>query len=295
MGIAYSRQSNIVSDCSSFEGGPTGSKARLGNNVDVSMSNWKEDHDQSDVWGVQYKTGDHQKRHICSFRLAASRYNGHVESINFGLSDSANDKTNLILDIARVARDGLHGGITAVRSNNTPMSFTRNKQNHSIETTIVPYGCSFREGLFVLEMKKKVNSENAYMVTVAHYYVTHDVGLSVAAKIRRNKDHGFVVEVEGPFNHPSAELRKVLVKTIRTGIWSPRACSHCGNGSKASTPTKTGGSNPSFKDDSISQILKQLSLSRNVGEQHYTGLLNSTGYTTGFLNNSIIILIDYKS
>jgi hypothetical protein len=57
--------------------------------------------------------------------------------------------------------------------------------------------------------------------------VTNVVGLSVLAKIFGIKGSGFVVEVECTFKHPSVDLRKVVVKTCSSGIWSPGACSHC--------------------------------------------------------------------
>lgn len=32
-----------------------------------------------------------------------------------------------------------------------------------------------------------------------------------------------VVEVKGPFKHPSDDLRRVIAETCRTGIWCPGA------------------------------------------------------------------------
>ncbi|KAJ1380600.1 hypothetical protein SESBI_45878 [Sesbania bispinosa] len=227
MGASYSSHTNLSNDCTSFEAGATGTTARWGSSFEISMGNWKENNDKTEVWGVEYQTG--QKKRTCGFQLKAShdKSGGGVESIFFGLGDTTSEnKTEFALNISRVGRDGLHGGITGIDSSGPPKSFTRAKQDCSIETTIVSYGCSYREGLLVLEMKKKVKCESAYMVTLAHYYVTKDVALSIAAKISR-KGNGFVVKVEGPFKHPSNDLRKVLVKTCRTGIWSPGACSHC--------------------------------------------------------------------
>ncbi|ESW10997.1 hypothetical protein PHAVU_009G256600 [Phaseolus vulgaris] len=288
MGTGHSSHTNLGSECSSYDAGETGTIARLGDSFEVSMGHNKEK-DNTDVWSVKYKTS--QKKNTCGFNLKASRDNNGVESIHFGLGDFANNKTEFALKITRVGRDGLQGGISGIDSCNAPMSFTRAKPDHTIETTIVPYGCSFREGLFVLEMKKKVNGEHAYMVNMAHYYVTKDVGLSVEAKIQRSKNC-FRVEVEGPFNHPSDELRKVLVKTRRTGIWSRSACSHC-NVAKA----KSGESNSSLKAKASPQksheVVGQIAhhaFSSTIKEQYNKGLINSTGYTSGSLNHSIIFI-----
>lgn len=315
MGSGHSSHTNLGSDSTSFEAGATGSIARWGDSFEVSMGKWKEN-DHTHVWGVEYKTGTghHQQKKrssSCGFQLKASHdnnNNGSVESVNFGLGDTTeNNKTEFALKITKVGRDGLRGGITGIDSSVSPITSTRAKQDYSIETTIVHYGCSYREGLFVLELKRKVGSENACVVTLAHYYVTNDVGLSVSAKIFRNKGKGgFVVEVEGPFKHPSADLRKVLVKTSRTGIWSPGACSHCKAAKSSTTATvggvKTGDSNSTLKaqsqshdhqkgDAAVGQIVKHAAFfSSNVGKQSNTGLINSSGYTAGSLNNSVIFI-----
>ncbi|KAL9314925.1 hypothetical protein ACSQ67_020377 [Phaseolus vulgaris] len=278
MGTGHSSHTNLGSECSSYDACDTGSTACLGDSFEVSMSHRKEN-DHTEVWGVDYQTS--RKNNTCDFSLRASHDKNGVENIHFGLSDYANNKTDFSLKITRVGRVGLRGGISGINSCNPPMSFTRTKQDHTVETTIVSYGCSFREGLFVLEMKKKVNSEHAYMVNMAHYYVTKDVGLSVEAKIHRS-NNCFSVEVEGPFNHPSDELRKVLVKTRRTGIWSRSACSHC-NVAKA----KSGESNSSLKakpsyqkgHEVVGQIANH-AFSSTIKEQYNKGLINSTGYTS---------------
>lgn len=294
MGTAHSSHTNLGSECTSYDAGATGSIARWGKSFEVSMGHNKEN-DNTDVWGVKYKTC--QKKNTCGFNLKASRDSNGVESIHFGLGDFGDNKTEFAVKITRVSRDGLRGGISGIDSCNAPVSFTRAKQDHTIETTLVAYGCSFREGLFVLEMKKKVNSEHAYMVNMAHYYITKDVGLSVEAKILRRKSC-FCVEVEGPFKHPSEELRKVIVKTRRTGIWSRSACSHC-NAAKLSSSDggKSGESKSSLKAEPSSQkghdIVGQISnhaFSSSIKEQYNKGLINSTGYTSGSLNNSIIFI-----
>ncbi|QCE13352.1 uncharacterized protein LOC114162940 [Vigna unguiculata] len=292
MGTAHSSHTNLGSECTSYDAGANGSIARWGNSFEVSMGHNKEN-DHTEVWAVKYKTC--QKKNTCGFNLKASRDSNGVESIHFGIGDFADNKTEFALKITRVGRDGLRGGICGIDSCNAPVSFTRAKQDHTIETTIVAYGCSFREGLFVLEMKKKVNAEHAYMVNMAHYYVTNDVGVSVEAKIQRRQSC-FGVEVEGPFKHPSEELRKVLVKTRRTGVWSRSACSHCNVVAK-SGGAKSGESNSSLKAQPSPQkghdVVGQISnhaFSTSIKEQYNKGLINSSGYTTGSMNNSIIFI-----
>ncbi|KAL2341689.1 hypothetical protein Fmac_009629 [Flemingia macrophylla] len=294
MGTAHSSHTNLGTECTSYDAGATGTIARWGDSFEVSMGITKEN-EHTQVWGVKYKTG--QKKHTCGFHLKVScDNNGSVENVGFGLGDFADNKTEFALKITRVGREGLRGGISGIDSSNAPTSFTRAKKDYTLETTIVPYGCSFRDGLFVLELKKKFNSDHAYMVTMAHYYVTKDVGLSVEAKIHRSKNR-FVVEVEGPFNHPSEELRKVIAKTRRTGVWSRSACSHCNVGAK---DTKSGESNSSLKaqacynidqkgNEKVGEIVNQV-FSSSVKEQYNKGLINSTGYTSGSMNNSIIFV-----
>ncbi|CAJ1963228.1 unnamed protein product [Sphenostylis stenocarpa] len=246
-----------------------------------------EENDDTKGWSVVYKIGQ-MKNQICCFHLGASREFNRVKNITFSLSDnSANNQIQLHLGITRVGRDRLRGGIGASVSSgggnlSSPMSFKRDMEDLSIETTIAPYGCSDREGLVVLEKKKLLYSRDAYMVNVAHYYLTGEVGVSVAAKVRRNKGHGFVVEVEGPFVHPSADLRKVIEQTCRSGVWSPGACSHCNNGASSSTVS-------SLTDKKLSEILKRLSSSGNASDQVYTGLVNASGYT------NVLVLVSFVS
>ncbi|KAL1359044.1 hypothetical protein HN51_004285 [Arachis hypogaea] len=333
MGSAYSsHHTNLGKDSTSFDADATGTVARWGDAAfTLSMGNWKENNDHTEVWGVEYKTNHHQnkKKHVCGFQLKANYDSNGVESIHFGIRDSSSEnETKFALKITRVARDGLSGGITGIDSSSTgggaPVSFTRAKESCTIETTIVSYGCSKRNGLFVLETKKKVSSENGYAVTLAHYYITTHFGLSVTAKVYRNKNgNGFHVEVEGPTKHPSDELSKVLAKTCRTGIWSPNLCSHCSSNNennkinnvigskktaiatiknngvsksssllKATTP-QSNHQEQQGKDEVIGQVVKQAMFSSNVEVQYNKGLINSTGNTTGFLNNSIIFM-NYK-
>ncbi|MED6156768.1 hypothetical protein PIB30_017580 [Stylosanthes scabra] len=320
MGSSYSsHHTNLGQDSTSFDSGATGTIARWGDGFALSMGNWKENNDHTEVWGIEYKTkqNPNTKKLVCGFQLKVNRDNTGVESIYFGIRDSSSkNETKFSLKITRVARDGLSGGITGIDSSSggAPVSFTRAKESCTIETTVVSYRCSNREGLFVLETKKKVNSENTYTVNLAHYYITQSFGLSVTAKIRRNKNgNGFDVELDGPIKHPNVELSKVLAKTCRTGIWSPNLCSHCNNNNnnnnvigpkkaigvtknssllKGTTPIQSNHEDQKGKDEVVvSQVVKQAMLSsNNVEVQYNKGLINSTGNTSGFLNNSIIFM-----
>ncbi|KAL5097874.1 hypothetical protein RYX36_002201 [Vicia faba] len=312
MGTSHSTHTNLGKDSTSFKSSATGSIARWGDSFEVSMSKWNEN-DHTEAWGAKYKTS--LKNRTCGFNLKVTNDNNGIDSIHFGLLDTANNKTELAVNISRIDHHTLRGGITGLNSSVSPKSFTRTKPDYLIETTVVSYNCSHREGLFVLEMKKKGNSENACIVNLAHYYVTKDVGLSVTAKIYRNKGNSFVVEVEGPFKHPSVDLRKVLVKTCSSGVWSPGACSHCkGTKTKASTGVKNEDSNSMSKGQTrvqhssslmlkgeshvqqqnngkvVGEVVKHGFFSSTVREQINTGLVNSTGYTSGTLNNSIIFV-----
>nr|KYP35616.1 hypothetical protein KK1_043337 [Cajanus cajan] len=187
------------------------------------MGNWTEGN--TEKWIVKYKP-DQENRGDCGYHLLAIRDNKGVEDISFGFGDD--HETSFSIEIKRVGRDSLHGGITGIVSSRPQMFFSRAKLCYTIETTIVPCSYSYSDdGLFVLEIWKKDNYLNAFKVTMAHYYVTKDVGLSAVAKISHKKGNGFIVEVEGPFCHPSADLRHVLIQTRRSGMWSPDACPHC--------------------------------------------------------------------
>lgn len=161
------------------------------------MGNWKEG--QTEIWGVGYKVGK-KLEHGCGFQLRARHDNNGVESVYYGLSDDDDaDITSgfgFSLDIKRVGSDGLHGGIKGIANSGVYKSCISVKQDH---TTIVSYDNSFSDTFFVLQMKKKKNHDNAYMVTMAHYYVTKFAGLSSAAKIYCSRGKGFIVEVKGPY------------------------------------------------------------------------------------------------
>ncbi|CAI8590225.1 unnamed protein product [Vicia faba] len=252
MGTSHSTHTNLGKDSTSFKSSATGSIARWGDSFEVSMSKWNEN-DHTEAWGAKYKTS--LKNRTCGFNLKVTNGNNGIDSIHFGLLDTANNKTELAVNISRIDHHTLRGGITGLSSSVSPKSFTRTKPDYLIETTVVSYNCSHREGLFVLEMKKKGNSENACIVNLAHYYVTKDVGLSVRAKIYRNK----AVE----FGH------RVLVLTVKE---QKQRLARQNNGKV------------------VGEVVKHGFFSSTVREQINTGLINSTGYTSGTLNNSIIFV-----
>ena len=198
--------------------------------------------------------------------------NNGVESVYFSLGDDADITSGFSLDIKRVGRDGLHGGKKGIANSGVYKSCIIVKQDYTIETTIVSYDNSYSDTFFVLQMKKKKNHDNAYMVTVAHYYVTKFAGLSSAVKIYSSRGKGFIVEVKGPYKHPSDDLRGVIDETIRTGIWSP--------GAKSNHTKKEDNSSSLKSNDTIAQFVKHAS---------NKGLINSNGVTKGSLNNSIIL------
>ncbi|KAL9324612.1 hypothetical protein ACSQ67_009469 [Phaseolus vulgaris] len=105
-----------------------------------------------------------------------------------------------------------------------------------VETQYKAYGSGTRMGLLVTETKKKNknNEEQAYMVTVAHYYVNSgrncggDIGFSVVVKIGvHNGQLDF--SVDGPVEHPSSALVYMIQEVIRTGTWKLSSCPHCKN------------------------------------------------------------------
>ncbi|KAL5097873.1 hypothetical protein RYX36_002200 [Vicia faba] len=271
MGNGYSgRNTNLGVNCPYFDSSTTGTTARWGDSLEVSMCKYW-DKDESEVWCVGYKIGK-KLEHGCGFSLRAKHDNSGVESIYFSLGDDNDIMSGFSLDITRVGRDGLHGGIRGVTTSGIYKSSISVKQDYSIETTIVSYGNSYSDTLFVLQMKKRKNHENACMVTMAHYYVTKDVGLSAAAKIYLSKGKGFVVEVKGPFKHPSDDLRRVISETCRTGIWCPAAKSSYTKQQDCSSSLENNGM--------VSQFVNHASSSNK-------GLINSNGYTKGALNHSI--------
>ncbi|KAK7246290.1 hypothetical protein RIF29_41152 [Crotalaria pallida] len=231
MGISHCSHANLGSDCI-IKGGAEAAEARWGESFKVLVGNYKEeDDDQTEVWFVKYKDGNErmkrQQHDCCCGMKARSHYSGEIESIDFRLEDNYDGKETRCSFELKKTSHGLRGGMIGPMKMSGDVKFYTNikniKKNHVAETVIFSYGGPGRRGLFVVEMKKRFNRDEAYMVTLAHYYLTKDRGLSVTAKIDRTGD----IELEGPINHPSADLRKVLDKTCRTGEWSPAACLHC--------------------------------------------------------------------
>ncbi|CAK8531579.1 unnamed protein product [Lathyrus sativus] len=284
MGIGYSScNTNLGINCPDFCSSTTGTTARWGP-IEVSMCADEEEEDHTKIWGVSYYIGkksrhgfhDHKdiwgmpfelnkgSKQGCGFQLRAKHDDNGVENIYFALSANDDSTDGFNLDIKRVGNDGLQKQINGMNNSGIYKTSICVKQGYSIESTIVSFGNSYSDTLFVLQMKKRKNHDNAYMATMAHYYVTKEVGLSVAAKIYLCKGKGFAVEVKGPFKDPSDDLRRVIAETCRTGIWSPEA--------KSSS---------SFKNnDTAGQFVNHASSSNK-------GLINSNGYTRGSLNNSI--------
>ncbi|XP_061344823.1 uncharacterized protein LOC133290709 isoform X2 [Gastrolobium bilobum] len=281
MGISYSTH-DFRSSCTSFEEGATGStesKWGLGFSTNlVFMEKAKKNLDK-DVWKLNYDT--------CTYSTIRNCLEVGVDSVSFSLYDCAYyfKKTNIFVNFTRIGSEyGLRGGITSFKTSGTHKSFIRVERDYLIETTIVYYGVFEIKSLFVLEKKKNVNSENACVVTLAHYYSSiHEFsGIFAVAEIRCNEgSSGFDVEVKGPYQGRTGELRKVREETIRTGIWSHGR-------EKAGTVTKIRDSNSSLKPqshyqsddiDKVRQNVKQAFFSSDVKEQSNKGLINSTGYT----------------
>ncbi|KAF7813793.1 uncharacterized protein G2W53_034769 [Senna tora] len=186
-------------------------------------------------WSMQYTIGTKN----CTFEVEASVKNGVENYLSLVFDDSACNLAHCGVKIekARGGGGGLTGGIGSIRFSgrcpkNPNFTSTRTSNGCKIETEIFSYGCSFREGLFVIEKKKMMlmdyNIEGFHEVTLAHYYVTKDVGVSAVATIRTgDKGENFEVEVERPVDHPRSDLRMVIVETCGSGVWTPFACSHC--------------------------------------------------------------------
>jgi hypothetical protein len=247
--------------------GATCSTTWFGDSLVITMGNTKDD--DTDLWGVEYKIGKNLEHNV-NFGLHVRHDDNGVENIHLGLSDHADDIIGFSVDITRVDRDGLSGETKGAGYS----TFISDKQDFSIETTIIPYGCFYRDGLFVLQLKKMKYSNVAYMAAMAHYYVTKNIGLYVEVKINHSKDKGFVVELNGPFKYPSFYLQKVIVETCRSGTWSP--------GGKPSNETEDFNSSLNSDNIVVGQIVKRAS---------NKGFINSNGYTNGSLNNSIFCTI----
>ncbi|MED6111208.1 hypothetical protein PIB30_050367 [Stylosanthes scabra] len=161
MGSSYStHHTNLGKESTLFDSSATSTVARWGGAFTLSMGNWKENNDHTEVWGVEYKTKQNPNtmKLVCGFQLKVNRDNTGVDSIHLGIKDSSSEnETKFSVKITRVARDGLSGGITDIDSSSggAPVLFTRVEESCTIETNVVSYHCTNREGLFVLETKKK--------------------------------------------------------------------------------------------------------------------------------------------
>ncbi|KAK7274416.1 hypothetical protein RIF29_15502 [Crotalaria pallida] len=174
--------------------------------------------------------------------------NNGSKTMVFEIGDKLPDEIGLLVSVNfPTGRDGLRGKIEKMGPHYEKKSSTRRtKEYQMIETTVVARStlsyCSF----FVLERKKRLNTDDAYMVvTLAHYFVTEVAGFSVKAKFHQKEDT-IDFEVEGPIKHPRDDLSKVINHAWNTGVWSPSACSHC-NGAKQTNNAKTMISHSSLK------------------------------------------------
>lgn len=270
MGNSYSSRTNLNYDCTYFHADSKYTILRWGDSIEVCTGNWKEDHNE--FWAMEYKTGQ-KLEHSCQLQLLVTRDEYGVKNIRFGLRDSAHNKTEFELDMKRIGHDGFRGGISGIQSSGAHVSRTKNTQDFSIDTNVVSYNCSHRDGFFVIQMTKMNYSDEAHHVFMAHYYVTKAVGLHVEAIISRSKGKGFVIEVKAPCKNTSAYMCWVVEESRRQiGLLPP----------KAKSITKTGDSSSSLKinDNTIGQIVKHAS---------NKGLINSNGSTKGALNHSIFI------
>ncbi|MCI18961.1 hypothetical protein A2U01_0040116 [Trifolium medium] len=143
----------------------------------VDMRYTKED-DNTDSWAAKYEIGEKLDR-VVYIRLEVKHDKNGVENIHVVLGDEADNETNILVNITLVGGGGgLHGGITNIISSGAYSTFISNEQDYSIETNIISYDCSYRDGLFVLHMKKINYSDDiAYMAAMAQYYITKTVGL----------------------------------------------------------------------------------------------------------------------
>ncbi|KAL5097875.1 hypothetical protein RYX36_002202 [Vicia faba] len=270
--MGNNHNSNLRKNCTSFEGTNTATRACFGDSFRVDMIHRKENNN-TDVWSAKYQIGEKLEPDV-DLQLRVKQENRSLESIRFALHNYADNKTDILVNITRVD-DGLQGGITGIKSSGASSTFVNDEQDYSIETTIISCDSFNSDGFYILQMKKMKYSNIAFNVAMAHFYVTKTVGLYVEATICRNKDRGFVVEVNGPFIYQSVYLRKIMDEIRLTGIWSP--------GGEPSTETN-GDSGSSLHGEKavVGQVVKNAS---------NKGLINASGYTNGSLNNSIFCTI----
>ncbi|KAK2394816.1 hypothetical protein QL285_056606 [Trifolium repens] len=274
--MGNSHNTNLSKDCTSFASINNATSVSFGNSLRVHMA-YEKENDNKDIWAAEYEIGEILDR-VVSFRLQVEHDKNGVESVKFALLGNDPDNgVDILVNIARVGGgDGLHGGIIGVRSFCSYATFRSNKQDYTIETNIVSSNCSYRDSLFVLQMKKMNYSDDiAYMATMAHYYVTKTVGLYVEATIFRNKEKSFVVKVNGPFKYQSVYLGRIIDETRRSGNWS--------SGGKPN--------NEIFEDSDSSLNSENIAVGQIVKRASNKGLINSNGYTKGSLNNSIFCTI----
>ncbi|KAK7246292.1 hypothetical protein RIF29_41154 [Crotalaria pallida] len=252
MGATYSKtRTNLFNDCTSFETeGNSVAVVRWGKSLEVWLLDFEEEKGRR---GVVYQIGDQKKEPtsytVIMLQLPQDKNNGSKTMMGFMIGDRLKQDIGLYVSVnSTTARDGLRGKIEKMGPHNAKKSYTRRtKEYQMIETTIVTHSpSSYCSSFFVLEMKKKLNSDDAYMVvTLAHYFVTEFAGFSLMAKFHQ-KEETIDFEEDGPIKHPRDDLSKVIKHTWNTGVWSPSACSHC-NGAKQTNNAKTMISRSSLK------------------------------------------------
>jgi hypothetical protein len=270
--MGNSHNTNLIDkDCTYMQGIDNGTRVCFGNSLLIRMLHTK-DNVNADMWAAKYEIGEKLEKVVNIIMTVKHDKNG-VESVNLALADESDNGTTILVDIARVG-DVLHGGIkNIVRSYGSYSNFKSKEQDYLIETNIISYACSYRDCLFVLQRKKRdYSADVAY--TMAHYYVTKTFGLYVEAKVFRNKEKRFVVEVNGPFIYQSVYLGRIIDETRRSGNWS--------SGGKPNNEIEDSDSSLNSENIVVGQIVKRAS---------NKGLINSNGYTKGSLNNSIFCTI----
>ncbi|KAI4296952.1 hypothetical protein L6164_036868 [Bauhinia variegata] len=258
-------------------------EACLDDSIRVEMSKSGDGSDKVVHWDMAYKIG----LGGCFFCLK-----NHKNSVELNLQDSTDNTSQLQVKIERDGFGGLPCKVDSCFSLGEQFSSLKDYQDCSVETTIISYRCSKREGLLVVEKKLNAN-KNPYMVTLAHYYVHKDLGLSAVARVR-----GVSVEVEGPYKHPANDLRKVLDQTCRSRVWTPTACPHCcttpqhqpsrGVSNFSRKFLKYVSSNQSSNTEVGSMMIYPSS--GNSGVQSYGALIHNSGDVSGMFNGSMFYI-----
>lgn len=163
--------------------------------ISITVTSCQENGDEVSR-GLQYTLGT---KSTCSFDLTETRIKNRLESVSVLFSetisntDSAGNFARCAVKIHRARGGGLLRSFDKKNFSGckTHAKFCSGKTSgsYTIDNFIYSYGCSFREGLLVLEMKKLLNSniEGYHKVTMAHYFVTNQVGVSTLAKFRWDK------------------------------------------------------------------------------------------------------------